>query len=70
MEKNFIGLDQDLMVDRLISNVRVKRSRGVLPTYTYKGYHGISTDISARKWVIGLDKSKWTLQYKTKDNVR
>ena len=51
-----IVMDQALMVDRLIRNVRVKRTRRGFATYIYKRYHGISDDILVRKWGIGLDK--------------
>ena len=65
-----IGLAQDLMVDRLISKVKVKITRSGLVTYTDKLHHGISADLLARKLGIGLDKSKQTLQSTTHDYVR
>ena len=55
------------MVDRLISKVRVKRTRA---TYIYKQHHGINADLMARKWGIGLDKAKRNLQSTTQDNFR
>ena len=61
---------QDLMVDILISKVRVKRTRSGFVTYTDTQHHGISTDILARKWGIGLEKAKRTPQSTTQDNVR
>ena len=64
-----IVLDHDLMVDILINKVRFKRTRIGLETYTDKRHRGISTDILERKWGIGLDKAKWTLQSTTQDNV-
>ena len=70
MENVSIGLDQDLMVDRLISNVRVKRKGSGFATHTYKQKHGISADLLARKWGIVIDKAKQTLQSTTKDNLR
>ena len=61
--QNFpIELDQDLMVDQLISKVRVNKTRSGFTTYTDKRQHGINADILARKWGIGLDKAKRTLQ--------
>ena len=65
-----IGLDQALLVDRLIINIRVMRTRRGYVTYTDKPHHGISADILARIWGIGLDKAKRTLQSTTQDNVR
>ena len=62
-------LAQNLMVDRIISNVRFRRTRSGYATYTDNQHHGISTDLLARKWGIGLDKEKRTLQYVTQDNV-
>ena len=70
MANVYIGLDQDLMVDRLISKVRVKRTRSGFATHTYKRHHGISVDLLARKWRIGIDKEKRTLQSTTQDNLR
>ena len=70
MENVSIGLAQYLMEDRLISNVRVKRTRSGFANYTDKLHHGISADILAIKWEVGLDKAKRTLQSTTQDNVR
>ena len=70
MENVSIGMNQGLMVYILISKVRVKRTRSVLETYTDKQHHGISADLLAIKWGIGLDKAKQTLQSTTQDNVR
>ena len=49
MENVSIGLAQDLMMDRFISKVRVKRKRSGLETYTDKLHHGIINDLLARK---------------------
>ena len=54
----------------MIIKVSSKRTRSEFATYTYKQHHGISADILARKWGIGLDKAKRTLQSTTQDNVR
>ena len=64
-----IGLAHDFMVDILISKVRVKIKMSVFSTYTDNKHHGISTDILARKWGIGIDKENWNLKYTTQDNV-
>ena len=64
-----IGLDQDLMVDILISKVRVKITGSGFTTYKDNRRHGISAHLLARKWGIELDKAKWTLQSATQDNV-
>ena len=65
-----IGLDQYLMMNRLIIKVRVKITRSGFATYPDKRHHGISADVLARKWGIGLDKANQTLQSTTQDNVR
>ena len=57
------------MVDRLIINFRVRRTRSGYATYTDKQHHGISTDMLARKWGIGLYKANLNLQSTTQDNV-
>ena len=64
------GLAQDLIVEILISKVRVKRTRRGFATHTDKRHHGISADLLAIKWGVGIYKSKRTLQLKTQDNVR
>ena len=58
MENVSIWMAQDLMVDRLISRVGVKRTIIGLAAYTDKWHHGISADLLARKWGITLDKFK------------
>ena len=69
MENVSIGMAQDLMVKILISKVRVTITINGFATYTYKRHHGINADLLARKWEIGPDKAKQTLQYTTRDNV-
>ena len=54
----------------MISKVGFKRTRSGFATYTYKQHRGISADILAIKWGIGLNKSKRNLQYTTQDNLR
>ena len=70
MENFSIGMDQYLMLDRLIIKVRVKRTRSRFATYTDKRHHAISAYILVIKWVIGLDKANRILQSTTQDNVR
>ena len=56
-----MGMTQYLMVDGLILKVRVKITRSGFPNYTDKRHYGISADVLARKWGIGIDKAKRTL---------
>ena len=58
------------MVDILIINVRVKRTRSGFETSTDTRHHGISSDIFTRKRGIGIDKENQTFQSTTQDNVR
>ena len=58
------------MADILKIKVRVKIKMSVFSTYTDNKHHGISTDILARKWGIGIDKAKRTIQSTIQNNVR
>ena len=64
-----IGLAQDLMVDILIRNVRVKITRGGSKAHIDKLHHGIGADILERKWGIGIDKANRNFQSTTQDSV-
>ena len=70
MGKFSIGLAQDLIVGRLIINIRVRITRSGCATYTDKKHHGTCDDILERKWGIGLYKESHILQYTTQDNER
>ena len=70
MEIFSIGLDKYLMVYKLISKVRVKIIRSGFANYTDNRHHGISADLLAIKWGIGIDEAKRTLKSRTRDNVR
>ena len=63
------GMAQDLVVDRWISNFRVKRTRSRFAINTDKQHHGISADLLARKWGIGIYKANNNLQYTTQNNL-
>ena len=65
-----IAIVQGLMVYRLISNVRVRRTRSRYTTYIDRQHHGISADILEIKWGIVLDKTNCNLQSITQDIVR
>ena len=70
MENFSIGIAQDLMVDRIIKNVMVSRTRSRYTTYTDNRNHGIRADLLVRKLGIGLDKVNDNLQSTTQDNTR
>ena len=69
MENVSIGLGQDLMIVRLIRNVRVIITRSLYETCIDKHHHGLSADMLARKCGIVLDNAKSTLKSTTQDNV-
>ena len=69
MANILIVISQDLMLYRLISNVRVRITRSGYTTYTYKHHYGISADLMAQKWLIGLYKENHILLSTTQDNV-
>ena len=62
-------LTQDIMVDRLISNVQVN-SRYINATYTDNRHHGTDKALLSRKWGIGLKAAKDTLSHTTQLNIR
>ena len=70
MDNVSIGMDQEFMVERLIIKDRVKITRSRFATYIDKRHHGISADLLAIKWGIGLEKAKQAFQSTTQDSVR
>ena len=56
MENISIGLSKYLMVDILISHIRVINTRIRYATYIEKHHHGISADVMVSKSGIILDK--------------
>lgn len=64
-----LGLAHDLMVDRLISNVKVSKTRTGYATITDDRHHGISAELLAQKWGIGLEKAKATLKCTTQKAI-
>ena len=61
MSKFSIGIAQDLMVERFISNLKVKRTRSGYAINKDKQQHGISADLLALKYGIVMEKGKCTL---------
>ena len=62
MENVSIGLDQYLIVDILIGNVRARRTRRRNYTYTVIFHHGLSVKLLANTCGIDLDKANHTLE--------
>ena len=65
-----LGLAQDLMVDRLISNVRVSSTTQGYATFTNDRHHGTKPELLAQKWGIGLERAKSTLKCTTQHSIR
>ena len=65
-----LGLVQDLMVDRLIANVKVQKTRMGYATLTNERHHGVTADLLATKWGIGIEKAKATLKCNTQNCTR
>ena len=59
-----------IMIDKLISKVKVARTRKGYATITHERHHAITPDLLSRKWGIGLDKAKATLACTTQENIR
>ena len=53
-----IGLSQDLMVDRLIVNIRVSMTKLGYSTITDERHHSVITELFEMNWGIGLEKGK------------
>ena len=65
-----LGLNQDTLAERIIANINVKRTRDGYSTITKDRHHGISPELIARKWGIGIDKARKTLQCTTQHSIR
>ena len=64
-----IGLTQDLMLDRLIGNIRVSMTKGGYATIKNERHPLVPPELLERKWGIGLKNSKWKLKAKTQDSI-
>ena len=53
-----IGLAHDLMVDRIIGNIRVSMTKKGYATITTERHHSVTTELLAMKWGIGLEKER------------
>ena len=49
-----IGLYHDLIVDRLIGNIRVSMTKKVYATITNESHHLVTLEMLERKWGIRL----------------
>ena len=60
-----IGLSQDLMVDRLIGNIRIFMTKKCYVRIANESHHLVTPELMARKWVIALEKTEYTLKAPT-----
>ena len=65
-----LGMTQDTIDQRLLANVNVKLSRYGYATITNDRHHGVSPQLLAQKWGIGLEKAKATLKCTTQKVTR
>ena len=59
----YTSYSQDLLVDKLMSKVNISA------TYSKTRHHSTDPDILARKWGIGMNREKQTLNCTTQHNV-
>ena len=65
-----IGLDQYLMGESIIVNIRVSMTKKGYATITNKMHHLVTLKLLAMKLGIGLEKAKQTLKAKNGDCIR
>ena len=65
-----IRLYQDLMVDRLIGNIRVSMNKKVYEKITDERQHLVTPELLSRKWGIGLENAKEMLKATIQDSIR
>ena len=64
------GLIPELLVESIICKVKTRMTRTGFATITDKRHHGISLELLAQKWGIGVDKASNTLKNTAQDSIR
>ena len=64
-----IGLSQDIIVGRLIGNIKISMVNKGYAIITNKRNHLVTQELLTRKWRIGLEKAKEMLKAITQDNT-
>ena len=64
------GLILELLAESIICKVKTRMTRTGFATITDKKHHGISLELLAQKWGIGVDKANNTLKSTTQDSIR
>ena len=69
MENVSIGLTQNLMVGRIIGNIRVSMTEKRYAKIKNEMHRSVTPKLLAKKWVIGLEKAKETVKATTQDFI-
>ena len=64
------GLIPELMVENIICKVKTRKTRTGFATITDDRHHGISPQLLAQKWGIGMEKAKKILKSTTQNSIR
>ena len=64
-----IGLAQDIMVEKLIGNIRVSITKKGYAIITNERHHLVTPELLDRKWGICTEKAKEKLKATTKDCI-
>ena len=64
-----IGLAKNLIMNRIIGNIRVSTTKKGYETIRSKSHQSIKPELLTRKWGMCLEKSKETLKEKNKDYI-
>ena len=64
------GLIPELLAESITCKVKTRIMRTGFVTITDKRHHGISSELLAQKWGIGIDKAIDTLKSTTQDSIR
>ena len=63
------GLAHDLMVERLIVNIRISMTKKGYTTIKNKIHHLVPPKLLVKKWIIGLEMAKEMLNATTQDCI-
>ena len=64
------SLVPDSLIKNIICNVKTRQTRNGFATITNDRHHGVSPELLAQKWGIGIEKAKMTLKSSTQDSIR
>ena len=64
------GLIPELIAENIICKVKTRKTRTGFATITEDRHHGVSPELLAQKWGIGMEKAKNTLKSTTQNSIR